>query len=316
VCEPCGTCYDNICNNNEDCLSGATSTPDCGGDCKQCEYKKESCYDRICNNNEDCTKNLTTIPDCGGNCRECAASEKPLGERNLFWFWLLISLVILLLIYSLKKSYTHLKKNVRKKQILEYERKLLLQTKITQSLLDDLEKVERMLLTEPIEKVIILFVTLIRRFFKELFSLKYEFTYEELKKEIESTKISQTFKKVLFRFFDRGLEIEYSGKNVSKEEMLAMISEFKAILGLTSEEPVKSKEIVKDDKRISGTELIFALIRDAESSIMEGDLATALELYNNISAKFHGLNYEDKKKIHSFIVRLYEEIKAAKEKLN
>jgi hypothetical protein len=34
----------------------------------------ESCYDGICNNDEDCTRGLTSIPDCGGPCPPCPSS--------------------------------------------------------------------------------------------------------------------------------------------------------------------------------------------------------------------------------------------------
>ncbi len=71
-CEYVSTCYDGICNNNEDCTRGITDIPDCGGPCPPCF----TCYDRQKNQDE-------TDIDCGGKtCRACIDGKKCLQNSD------------------------------------------------------------------------------------------------------------------------------------------------------------------------------------------------------------------------------------------
>lgn len=311
-CPPCGTCYDDICNNNEDCLNGIIKTPDCGGSCRPCDYTKESCFDNICNNGEDCTRNITDIPDCGGKCKTCPRPEQPAVIRFNWLFWSLIISMILILGYTIKKTYPYILKSIKKRKIMLYEQRLLLETKVVESILENLAKIEKLIETERIEKLIMLFSDAMRRYFRNLLDLNYEFTYEELIEEITNRNLSSVFKKVLEDFFNRSLEMEYSGKSVSKEELKAMISEFKVILSMTSQEPLKTQELIPG-KKLGKLDSMFSKITGAEEALRKKNMNKAYELYLEIHNEFNTLNDDEKKKLHGFISRLYYEIRLARE---
>ena len=176
-------------------------------------------------------------------------------------------------------------------------------------------KIQKLLDSEKIEKIIVMFSMLVRKYFKNLFDLGYEFTYEEITKEIDTRKISHTFKLVLKKFFERSMEIEFSGKSVTTPEMRAMISEFKAILSITCKDPLKTKEklTVTGSKQMNIIGKLFNEISEAEYALRNKDLNTAHSIYLTIHSEFKLLDKEEKIRLHGFISRLYEEIKLARE---
>jgi hypothetical protein len=315
-CPPCGSCYDNLCNNKEDCTKGLTKRPDCGGSCKVCDYSKnETCYDNICNNGEDCTFGLTDIPDCGGSCDSCPAVEGP-KKLTVFNWGLLLTFILLMSLaaYVVKKAYPALLVLAKKKKRKYYEQRLLLEAKISESIFESILKLEKILYSEDIAKLILLFSTIVRRYFKSLFKLKYEFTYEELINEIELQNISPTFKSVLKKFFIRSTEMEFSGKKVSREELRAMISELKQIVSLTSEEPLLAEEEIRKKEKATKLEMMFLKISEAESSLRKIDLNDAYFKYLRLVHDYKDFTGEERLKLHDFIARLYDEIKLAREK--
>ena len=304
-CDFISTCYDGFKGPDEEYI-------DCGGPCPPCG----TCYDSICNNNEDCTKGLTEIPDCGGPCGSCPLLEQPVVASTLrYGLLLMILLSILLVSYTVKKSYPYLMMYLKRRRKIIHEEKLFLTTKITESILDSLIKIQKLLDSEKIEKIIVMFSMLVRKYFKNLFDLGYEFTYEEITKEIDTRKISHTFKLVLKKFFERSMEIEFSGKSVTTPEMRAMISEFKAILSITCKDPLKTKEklTVTGSKQMNIIGKLFNEISEAEYALRNKDLNTAHSIYLTIHSEFKLLDKEEKIRLHGFISRLYEEIKLARE---
>ena len=126
-------------------------------------------------------------------------------------------------------------------------------------------------------------------------------------------------KSVLKKFFDRSLELEFSGKSVSKQELRAMISEFKQIVVHTSEEPLKTDEKELEDKKGKKKELslvdkMFVKITEAETILRRGDINGAYFKYMRVVHDFKLLSAKDKEKLHGFVSRLYEEVKLAREK--
>ena len=318
ICPACGTCYDNLCNNLEDCTSNLIETPDCGGPCKPCVYLQETCFDGLCNNAEDCTKGLTEIPDCGGPCDKCPVLEQPLRTKIINWSLIILFLILLVLGYTSRKSYPYLLALMKKRKKKMYEERLMLETKITESILDNLHKIEAMIDNhEALEKIITLFSMLVRRYFKSLFELGYEFTYQEIMKELKLVNISPTFKSVLKNFFERSLEIEFSGNSSSYQEMTAMVSEFKHILSLTSKEPLKTNEKeIKAKLKSTKVDKMFINITNAESNSRKMELNKAFDIYLKLRKDFENLEFKDKQKLYDFISRLYEEIKLAREKFD
>ncbi|MEM4397964.1 MAG: Ig-like domain-containing protein, partial [Candidatus Woesearchaeota archaeon] len=152
VCPPCGNCYDNICNNNEDCVFNLTKQVDCGGSCLPCSYeKKESCFDFICNNNEDCTKGLTDIPDCGGPCKDCIEIEKHVKQSINYAFYIMLFVLLSLLIATSKITYPYLIGYLKKRRKKYYEERLILEASVSESIFESIKKIED-LSEEDIEK--------------------------------------------------------------------------------------------------------------------------------------------------------------------
>ena len=316
-CPPCGTCYDNICNNNEDCTQGLIDTPDCGGPCDACDYPStETCYDNICNNNEDCVYGLTDIPDCGGPCDTCPEVEQPTIAERFNWIpYVLILMFAGLLAYILHRSYPNLMRTFKRRRRQLYEERLLLEAKISESIFDSLLKLEAALDSEAIEKLILLYSTIVRRYFKNLFDLGYEFTYDELITEIRKRTLNEMLQGVLIGFFNRSLELEFSGKSVSKPELKAMISEFKQLVSYTSHEPYLQEEKAKKQKeKLNKIDTMFMKISEAESLLRRQDLNGAYFIYRRLVADFKLLSESDKKKLHGFVARLYDEIRLARER--
>ncbi|MFH2020755.1 MAG: hypothetical protein ABIJ34_05035 [archaeon] len=314
VCPPCGNCYDSICNNNEECLTNAASAPDCGGPCQECSKIRESCYDGKCNNNEDCMYGLTDIPDCGGSCGVCPSLEQTLTNAFNWGLWILVGLSVLLTTYTVNKTYPLFILFFKKRKKKIYEDRLLLETKITESLLDSLAKIEAMLdRDEDIQKIIILFSQLVRKYFKSIFEMKYEFTYEEMIKELNSRNISETYKKVLKYFFLRSTEMEYSGNSVQKDEVRSMISEFRTILSLSSKEPLHIEDKTGSHSKLLLLDMMFLELSKAESALRSKKLNDAFANYLSLYEKYQKLKENDKLKVHGFLTRLYEEIRLARE---
>ena len=159
------------------------------------------------------------------------------------------------------KLVTKLKRKKKaKKRIVSME-------EITKKFVDKLERLKR---REVISKVnqqdsIIQFFHLIREFFSSLFKIKYEFTYEELKQEVNKKRVINKELKKKFLLFIYELErIEYSGtlekirnkrefnkrfnKLIDKTEKLT-IDFINGIRGELDEDRQLNKELVKTQEK-------------------------------------------------------------------
>jgi len=87
---------------------------DCGGPCEPCP----TCDDGICNQNEDCMRDPDLPPDCGGVCEPC--KEFPLKPRliKMLITYSLLALLVLVLILALRQilKYKKYKKEVKKEK--------------------------------------------------------------------------------------------------------------------------------------------------------------------------------------------------------
>ncbi len=112
------------------------------------------------------------------------------------------------MIKSMLKLVTKLKRRKKaKKRIVSME-------EITKKFIDKLERLKRRGFVSKVnqEDATIQFFHLIREFFSSLFKIKYEFTYEELKQEVNKKRVINKELKKKFLLFIYELErIEYSG---------------------------------------------------------------------------------------------------------
>ena len=107
---------------------------------------------------------------------------------------------------------------------------------------------------------------------------------------------------------------------MSKQELGAMIAEFKQIVAHTSEEPLKGEEKEDEEKKkgkkkeLGQIDILFVKLSEAETVLRRGDLNSAYFKYMRVVHDFRLLSAKEKEKLHGFVSRLYEEIKLAREK--
>ncbi|MBN1502384.1 hypothetical protein JW930_02470 [Candidatus Woesearchaeota archaeon] len=313
-CEFISTCYDGFKGPDEEGI-------DCGGPCPPCG----TCYDGICNNNEDCTKGLTDMPDCGGPCQACEeelakkinvtgkAIERPAVIEKAYPFLtriLLFILIMLLLVFTVYQISPEIKRiyGVLKKR----KKKVVLEEKYEASILERLARLEHKIPHYSVSNLLSEFSTISREYFKDLFSLEVEFTYEELINEIKQRKVDKELKKVLIGFFKRSTEMEYSGISISKLEFQAMINEFREIIYLTSthekEEKRESELVIKPRTQLDN---LFFKISQAERKLRNKQLTESKKIYLELIEDFKKLSPAQKRRVSDFVNRLYEELSLA-----
>jgi len=316
LCPICPTCSDNIQNQGEESI-------DCGGPCEPCP----SCSDGIKNCHHDLCEEKV---DCGGPCPACKEIEIPAIVKKAIWpTLLLIILLILAIIFVIIKYHKYYQPFIakilikfvpfivlfkkRKKQLPE-------ELKERESILLRLDKLEKSIDKKSIDELSREFVRIVRDFLSDLLKIEYEFTYEELCKEIEKHKISTPLRIVLITFFKKISEISYKGYKITKPELRELINEARIIIKLGSEEYLegKTKEEfkkngLKEKQKIKKeSKLMLEIYKDlikAKRSIKELDIDSAKLAYIRIKELYEELPVKDKRKIYKKIVWLYNNIK-------
>jgi len=316
LCPICPTCSDNIQNQGEESI-------DCGGPCEPCP----SCSDGIKNCHHDLCEEKV---DCGGPCPACKEIEIPAIVKKAIWpTLLLIILLILAIIFVIIKYHKYYQPFIakilikfvpfivlfkkRKKQLPE-------ELKERESILLRLDKLEKSIDKKSIDELSREFVRIVRDFLSDLLKIEYEFTYEELCKEIEKHKISTPLRIVLITFFKKISEISYKGYKITKPELRELINEARIIIKLGSEEYLegKTKEEfkkngLKEKQKIKKeSKLMLEIYKDlikAKRSIKELDIDSAKLAYIRIKELYEELPIKEKKKIYKKIVLLYNQIK-------
>jgi len=190
------------------------------------------------------------------------------------------------------------------------------------------------------------FFHIVRLFFAELFKIKYEFTFEELNKEIERKRIDKNIKEQITFFLKKLSAVDYSNEKLPELEIKKLLNEFLKLfekLTLTEqkvEEAVLSKILIflkikkpavqkkKDGKKqnVLLTLIYFILsklkIKFSKNKLgqVHDMLIKALDMLNNseikkskllyvkIKGKYNQLDIEDKKEVYDDILLLYNEL--------
>ena len=165
------------------------------------------------------------------------------------------------------------------------------------------------------------FVRIIRDFLSDLLKIEYEFTYEELCKEIEKHKISMVLRIMLITFFKKISEISYKGYKMKKQELKELINEARIIIKLGSEEYLeekkekeefKKKELKEEQKIKKESKLILEIYKElikAKNCIKDKDIDSAKLAYIRVKELYEELPVKDKRKLYKKIVWLYNKIK-------
>jgi len=193
------------------------------------------------------------------------------------------------------------------------------------------------------------FFHIVKLFFAELFKIKYEFTFEELNKELERKRIDKNLKEQITFFLKKLSVVEYSNETLSEKELKKLLSNFlKLFEKLTfNEEKVKETRLFKilrifRVKRISThkkdsekkqnallaliqhispklkinleknrLEQIHDMLIKAFDMLDNNDIQSSKQLYIKIKEKYDYLNIENKKEIYDDILFLYKELASA-----
>ncbi len=193
--------------------------------------------------------------------------------------------------------------------------------KVRESILLRLDNLENSINKKPIEELSRELIRIVRDFLSDLLKIDYEFTYEELCKEIEKHEISTPLRIIIITFFKKISEISYKGYKMKKPELKELISEARIIVKFGSEEyldgrtekkgfkekGLKEKRNIKKESKLM-LDIYKDLIK-AKKSIRESDMDSAKLAYIRIKEFYKELPVKEKKKIYKKIVLLYNQIK-------
>jgi len=202
-----------------------------------------------------------------------------------------------------KKAHDYMKMYLYKRKIKHYEERLLLESKISKSIYDNLNRLYKLLGKEDVQMIMRLFSELMRTYFKSLFNLGYEFTYEEILNEIETRKINNVLRKILSDFFYNTLELEFSGKTLEEENLKEIMDEFKKILSYTS--PKQDAEV--ENK----LEYVSKRIRESREMIEQGNLNDAYFEYLGVLDEYNKLGIKEREEVELSLSVLYDKLSKA-----
>ncbi|PIN72874.1 hypothetical protein COV21_00810, partial [Candidatus Woesearchaeota archaeon CG10_big_fil_rev_8_21_14_0_10_45_5] len=171
---------------------------------------------------------------------------------------------------------------------------------------------------------------ILREFFKGGFGLKYEFTSDELSRELKKLPLSTNIKIAALSFAKKLEELEFSGFRIKKSEISEMITQARRIIiELTRqiEEASKSgqenraqnanldvnarKDLQSQDSAGSAgsaVEEISRMLDEGLSMAKSGNYAAARAAYSKISAIYLKLDDSSKKNVKPSIIELYRMI--------
>jgi hypothetical protein len=343
-CPPCATCSDQLLN----CHHGSCEhKTDCGGPCPACPNCTDGIGNQneigidcggICQNNDCCNNTFFDLNlgeediDCGGPCKEC---EKPFIEvpkiiqkhRNmaLITFIAILSLIFAFMLIRIahpfiSKYFAMLGWRIaamRKRKTLVAPK----QYNARMSLLEKLVDLEKKISDEQTDKLTNELFLAIRKYFKDIFQIDYEFSYEELIRELSRENIDPSLKMILASFFKKVSDIRFSGQDFSQVELQSLIDEARSIVRMTSkptederQAELVSKKMKEQSMKLFGLDKIFSLISRAQLSVVKNDIAAAKNSYFKLIQEYNALPIARKEKVYDSIRRLYEEIKLFEKK--
>ncbi len=341
-CPPCPTCDDGIKNQDEtgiDCGGPCPPCPgctnnikdefeegvDCGGPCPPCptcDDGKKNCHKIL--QKDGSVKEICEIGvDCGGPCPPCPGIEVPgyLQERNrkltLIIIIIIVSMSILLIIYrftneQIKKFFARaiFYAASRKKREKEQE---LLALSFADKIIHKLNKLESKLPRKYSTHALSAeFSRIVREYFKDILNLEYEFTYDELLREIKKKNVNPEIESLLVEFFNRATKIEFAGHKLRRRELQSLINEAKEIVHLTSKEEEKKKlRLIQIPKEIKDVDKVFVAITNIEKLLSRNNVKMAMRLYLKTLDAYNDLEEKDKDIIYPVLKRLYKELKMA-----
>jgi len=179
-----------------------------------------------------------------------------------------------------------------------------------------LNRLEADLDIEDIGDLSKMFTKIIRQYFRTLFNINYEFTYEELLQEMQKEHIDPRLQKILSSFFKKIPEIEFGGSSFTKAELGSLMHEMRQIVNLVSGTQVAQHAVRHIPKKITGKGLpkIYHLVTQCEMHLRMGEVRDAAKLYAVLKREYDLLPETDKQRAYDQVMRLFDEIKLSYEK--
>lgn len=241
-------------------------------------------------------------------------------------------LILLILIFRVlkrkegaifKNVFDTLKVDIRKvKKIKKIEKE---DKKKEESYLTEIKRFKRHLPALESEKAFEILSDITKNFFKELLGLNYEFTYNELAKELKNKGKRKEFIDICQRFS----ELKYSGSKISKEELgifadelesffrkerrrkeeqeLGVSKAFQHRKGFFGNLAYAIKAVKESKSENTRKKRIFELMKEEEEAL-KTDMEIAKNIYNRILASYYRLPPKEKKEVYERLNKFYNDI--------
>lgn len=246
---------------------------------------------------------------------------------------IIISLLILLiLIFRVLKRkqgaivenvFDKLKVDIKKiKKIKKIEKE---DKKKEENYLTEIKRLKRHLPALESEKAFEILSDISKNFFKELLGLNYEFTYNELARELKN----KGKRKELIDICQRFSELKYSGSKISKEELGIFADELEGLFrkekrrkeeeelgvskafqhrkGLFGNLAYTLKAIKESRSETTRKKRIYELMKEEEEAL-KTDMEIAKNIYHKILASYYKLPPKEKKEVYERLNKFYNDI--------
>jgi len=174
---------------------------------------------------------------------------------------------------------------------------------------------------------------LIREFFKKYLGVDFEFTSDELVRELRRVYVTPDMQERIHNLMDRVSEIEYLSKKFSSEELNVLLQDFKILVDelivyhyenkslfkkvkdvLCGSVSKKHKKVMEDSEKncFSETERrvvkMNMLLDDAKRLLKKDDVHQAKQVYTELIDVYNGLSEEKKKAYYPLVTEVYGSI--------
>jgi len=194
------------------------------------------------------------------------------------------------------------------------------------------------------------FFHIVRLFFAELFKIKYEFTFEELSRELERKRVDKSLKEKVVFFLKKLSVVEYSDERLPEPELRKLSNDFlnlfekltvneqkvketrcdKILRFLRIKKPLmQKKEVGKKQNAIitlishmlsklkisfgkTRLEQVHDMLIKALDILDNNKIQKSRQLYVKIKGKYNQLNNDEKKEVYDDIMLLYNELVSAR----
>lgn len=197
---------------------------------------------------------------------------------------------------------------------------------LTERTLKKLDTLSSQVFSRNADEIAVQFFALIHEFFGEYCRIRYEFTYNELIKEIRKRKAFEEFlQEKVIDLINQLQEKEFSNTELSKEDLKRYISELRPIVkACKGQESGQQRfqgsfmsrvrlRIHSIGKRLVREEAsqIFLLLGELEKCVKEGDVENAQKTYKQIDKLYQRLSSEEQKTVFGSISKGYERVEEA-----